>query len=63
MRWPRGKYNGRRITGFRVSFEFSVIPIFWRPRISWNFGEPYIIWLVFYLRGYCVYTARDEQPK
>jgi hypothetical protein len=24
MRWPRGKYNGRRIVGFKISFDIQL---------------------------------------
>lgn len=24
MKWPRGRYNGRRITGFQLKFIFDV---------------------------------------
>ena len=40
MKWPRGKYNGRRIVGFRVNIRVTVD--FWSFRYSWNFGMPFV---------------------
>lgn len=51
MRWPRGRFNGRRIEGFDLTFQLHLLWWRWRPRIAWNFGQPYIIWLCFSLRG------------
>lgn len=34
MKWPRGKYNGRRIGGFRIDFEFNLC--WWAFSLSWN---------------------------
>lgn len=51
MKWPTGKYNGRRIDGFLVSLELHLLWWAWRPRIQWNFGEPYAIWLCFTCRA------------
>jgi len=47
MRWPRGRYNGRRIEGFRVHFTLHLL--FWRfrPLMHWNHGEPRFTWLCF----------------
>ncbi len=62
MRWPRGKYNGERIIGFNVSLSLK-LPEDWDiarwlliPRVSWNFGNPYFIWLIFTLRAEARYT-------
>lgn len=49
-KWPRGKYNGRRIDGFRFSFSLHLLRWYWKPKMSWNFGEPYFIWFCFNLR-------------
>lgn len=38
LRWPRGRYNGRRIVGFSVSL--SVRVNCWRLFAVWNLGEP-----------------------
>jgi len=59
VRWPRGKYNRQRITGFTVSFEMNVDYIFWKPLLRWNFGQPYFIWLIFYFRAKAQYSLRS----
>jgi len=41
MKWPRGKYNGRRIVGVRVQVMLNIR--YWDFHMRWNFGEPYII--------------------
>lgn len=51
MRWPRGKYNGKRIDGFYVSLQLHLLYWQWRPLFQRNWGEPYFIWLCFTLRG------------
>lgn len=51
MRWPRGRYNGRRIDGFQVTFHMHLLWVRWLPRLSWNYGEPYFLWLWFTLRA------------
>lgn len=50
MKWPTGKYNGKRIQGCQVSFYLHLLYWQWAPRLRWNFGEPYLIWLCFSLR-------------
>jgi hypothetical protein len=47
MRWPRGKYNGRRIEGFRLHFVLHVLDWYWKPLLHWNHGEPRFSWLCF----------------
>lgn len=47
MKWPTGRYNGRRIEGFAFRFRLHALFWYWRPRIGWNFGEPYFRWLCF----------------
>lgn len=49
MRWPRGKYNGKRIVGFSVKVRFIITSFYIKPQYSWNFGEPYICWLGFFI--------------
>lgn len=39
-KWPRGKYNGKRIVGFHLSITVDVL--FWILSCKWNFGEPYL---------------------
>ena len=52
MKWPIGKYNGERIIGFRISFAIRALSPFefFIPVIKWNYGEPYFIWLFFFVR-------------
>lgn len=47
MRWPRGKYNGRRIEGFKVHFTLHLFYWQFRPLLHWNHGEPRFSWLCF----------------
>jgi hypothetical protein len=49
--WPRGRFNGRRITGFELKFGFDVLHPCWKPMIHWNFGSPVLWWLWFYVRA------------
>jgi len=58
MKWPCGKYNGRAISGLKVCAEVHVLWWNWLPRASWNFGEPFLHWLCFTLRGYCIYDFK-----
>ena len=58
MKWPRGRYNGRRIVGAGCSLAFHVSPSYLRPRVSWNSGEPYFIWLIFTIRWWLVYDYK-----
>lgn len=37
MKWPRGKYNGKRIIGFSVDFKFTVD--YWTLKFMWNIGN------------------------
>lgn len=55
--WPRGKYTGRRIVGFRVALTLDVTH--WRllPRVTWNFGEPHARWLCLSVRAHLQYEA------
>lgn len=55
FRWPRGRYNGKRIDGFQVSFSIHLLWWTWRPIISLNHGEPCFLWLFFSLRFYASY--------
>lgn len=50
MRWPRGRYNGLRIDGFEVTFRLHLLWCPWRPKASWNYGQPYFHWLWFTFR-------------
>ena len=50
MKWPTGKYNGKKISGFRVLLQVRLLSFFWTPRFEWNFGQPHITWLIFTIR-------------
>lgn len=45
FRWPRGRYNGRRIIGFRVSFQIRLFYWNWKPIIGHYCGACH--WLCF----------------
>lgn len=55
MKWPTGKYNGKRIDGFKVSAKIHLLWWNWLPKASFNFGEPYFIWLCFTFRAEASY--------
>lgn len=57
--WPRGKYNGRRITGFTLKLRLDVSSVHWKPRWDWGFGAPLIQWLVFQVVAEAVYHWAD----
>lgn len=57
MNWPKGKYNGQRIDGFKVSVTVHLLYWAWRPLCRWSFGEPYLIWLCFTLRAKASYEG------
>jgi hypothetical protein len=57
--WPRGKYNGRRIEGFKFQFDMHLLWWNWKPRFRWNYGEPYFIWLCFTFRLRAYYEERQ----
>ncbi len=40
MKWPRGKYNGRRIVG--VSMKIQIIVDYWGFGFQWNIGTKHI---------------------
>jgi hypothetical protein len=58
IHWPRGKYNGMRIEGVKLTFAIHVLAWLWMPLLRWNFGEPVFIWLCFTVRGYVEYEYR-----
>lgn len=45
----KGKYNGRKIVGFRLTIRFRYDGVRIKPRLKWNYGEPYFFWLGFYI--------------
>jgi hypothetical protein len=61
IRWPRGKYNGRRITGGSVKLTFDTELFYFRPRASWGYGQPYFCWLGFRIGAEAQYGYRDEE--
>lgn len=48
MKWPRGKYNGRRIVGFDIHFKLNVRAWRWRPLIEDQGGPVAVHWLCVY---------------
>lgn len=57
VRWPKGKYNGQRIDGFKLSFHLHILWWNWKPVFKLNYGEPYFIWLCFSVRGYLSFAT------
>jgi len=57
--WPRGKYNGRRIEGFKFQFDMHLLWWNWIPRMRWNHGEPYLLVLCFTFRLRPYYEERQ----
>lgn len=57
--WPRGRYNGRRITGFTLRLRVDVSH--WRllPNFTWDFGHPKAQWLCLQLLGEAEYHFLD----
>lgn len=47
IKWPRGKYNGRRITGFQIKLAFDVKIFLWFPEIRCQHGVFRAHWLGF----------------
>ena len=55
MKWPTGKWNGERISGFKFSITINILRWRFVPRIGWNFAEPYFMWLPVTVRLYAEY--------
>lgn len=58
MRWPRGRYNGLRIEGVRLTLRINVFWWSWLPDIyvrylPWRFG-----WLCFHVHAEPEYGVR-----
>jgi len=53
MKWPVGKYNGRRIVGLEIDAKVRVNVWYWRPR--WFTYTSRIAWLCFIVSLECVY--------
>ena len=47
MKWPRGRYNGKRIIGVSIKFKFSIEYFQWLPRVMKYTNC--LRWLWFYL--------------
>ena len=45
LRWPQGRYNGRRIVGLSIKFQITVDYWRWRPIYHWDIGG--LHWLCF----------------
>jgi hypothetical protein len=56
MKWPRGKYNGRRIVGFNVKVELDVTEWRWMPVIGHHCGM--LHWLCFRSWWQATYESR-----
>ena len=56
MKWPAGKYNGKKIDGAKLSIAVHVLRWYWKPIYSANFGEPYLIWGCVTIRAYAEYV-------
>ena len=57
--WPRGRYNGRRITGFALRLQVDVAAWSWRPQAEWGWGAPMARWLCFALFAEARYHYLD----
>lgn len=58
--WPRGKYNGKLIEGFKISFAVHIFDWYAKPIMRLNHGEPYFIWLCFTFRCYVGYFSNPS---
>jgi hypothetical protein len=53
MKWPVGRYNGRRIVGLELELKFRVNVWYWRPR--WVRYSNRVAWLCFIVAINCAY--------
>lgn len=58
QRWPRGKYNGKKIVGFTLHFRFDIT--YWSFRIGWDNYNPYLHFGCFHLRFEPAYDYADN---
>ncbi len=58
LRWPRGKYNGRRIVGVSVKVNFRVDGWHWKPDIHY-WGVLSCHWLFIWTWWELVYHLED----
>jgi hypothetical protein len=63
INWPRGKYNGMRIEGIKISLAIHILDFRLTPILHFNFGEPVFIWLCFTVRLYVEYEYRVRNDK
>lgn len=47
FKWPRGRYNGKRIVGITFKFEIDLSNWFWRPVTVWKYAGGFH-WLCFW---------------
>jgi hypothetical protein len=59
LRWPRGRYNGRRIVGVKLTFRFSLEHFNWRPK-SPKYSNC-VHWLWFWVWMYWDYADFDRK--
>jgi hypothetical protein len=59
LRWPRGRYNGQKIVGFKFSISIDIL--WWILAASWNFGEPYLFIGPLCFRAYAVYRLGERK--
>jgi hypothetical protein len=57
--WPRGRINGRRITGFELRLRVDIAHWEWLPRAEWGYGVPMVRWLCFLLVAEARYHFLD----
>ena len=59
LQWPRGKYNGRRISGADVKLTWRIDFFSWKPECRWNWGQPYFMILGFRAQAEATYHFDD----
>lgn len=57
MKWPKGKYNGKRIVGFSIKFTIDIT--YWNFKFYWNFGQPAIVIGPLRINAEINYSFRD----
>jgi hypothetical protein len=57
--WPRGRFNGRRITGFTLRLRVDVANWHLLPKFNRGFGQPVAQWLCLALLAEPVYHYLD----
>jgi hypothetical protein len=48
--FPKGKYNGEIIDGFKISFHLHLLRWYFMPKFGGNGGQPFVMWLCFTIR-------------